>query len=69
MDETPAGSLPLPEREAVLEHAAALILKTWRSFDSARAGHPPQAVDHAAQFLDRSRKPHQHKTADKRDRS
>jgi aromatic-L-amino-acid decarboxylase len=33
-------SLPLPEREAVLEHAAALILETWRSFDSARADQP-----------------------------
>jgi aromatic-L-amino-acid decarboxylase len=40
MREEPAGSLSLPDREAVLEHAAALILETWRSFDTARAGQP-----------------------------
>jgi aromatic-L-amino-acid decarboxylase len=40
MPDEPAGSLSLPNREAVLEHAAALILETWRSFDSARAGQP-----------------------------
>jgi aromatic-L-amino-acid decarboxylase len=34
------ASLPLGDREAVLEHAAQLILETWRSFDSARAGQP-----------------------------
>jgi aromatic-L-amino-acid decarboxylase len=46
MTEGPAGSLGLPDREAVLEHAAALILDTWRSFDAARAGHPlPSARD------------------------
>jgi len=40
MSEGPAGSLALSDREAVLEHAAALILETWRSFDSARADQP-----------------------------
>jgi aromatic-L-amino-acid decarboxylase len=40
MRDEPAGSLSLPDREAVLDHAAALILETWRSFDSARAGQP-----------------------------
>ncbi len=40
MPDEPAGSLSLPNREAVLEHAAALILETWRSFDFARAGQP-----------------------------
>jgi aromatic-L-amino-acid decarboxylase len=34
------GSLALADREGVLEHAAQLILETWRSFDSARAGQP-----------------------------
>ncbi|MGA2006341.1 MAG: aminotransferase class V-fold PLP-dependent enzyme [Solirubrobacteraceae bacterium] len=48
MPEGPAGSLPLPDREAVLEHAAALILATWRSFDSARAGHPLAGARHHA---------------------
>ena len=35
-----SSPLALPDREKVLEHAAALILETWRSFDSARAGQP-----------------------------
>jgi aromatic-L-amino-acid decarboxylase len=35
-----SSPLALPDRERVLEHAAALILETWRSFDSARAGQP-----------------------------
>jgi aromatic-L-amino-acid decarboxylase len=48
MPEGPAGSLPLGDREAVLEHAAALILATWRSFDSARAGHPLAGARHHA---------------------
>jgi aromatic-L-amino-acid decarboxylase len=48
VSEGPAGSLPLPDREAVLEHAAALILATWRSFDSARAGHPLAGERHHA---------------------
>lgn len=33
-------SLPLPEREAVLEHARELILAAWKSFDQARADQP-----------------------------
>jgi aromatic-L-amino-acid decarboxylase len=33
-------SLPLPDRAAVLEHAARLILDAWRSFDHARPGQP-----------------------------
>ena len=40
MTDPPTSSLPLPGREAVLEHAAALILETWRSFDAARADQP-----------------------------
>ena len=48
MREEPAGSLPLPDREAVLEHAAALILETWRSFDAARAGQPLPTERHLA---------------------
>jgi aromatic-L-amino-acid decarboxylase len=35
-----SSPLALADRERVLEHAAALILETWRSFDSARAGQP-----------------------------
>jgi aromatic-L-amino-acid decarboxylase len=48
MREQPAGSLSLADREAVLEHAAALILETWRSFDSARAGQPLPGERHLA---------------------
>ncbi len=33
-------SLPLPDREAVLEHATDLILAAWKSFDHARPGQP-----------------------------
>jgi aromatic-L-amino-acid decarboxylase len=40
MTDRPTSSLPLPGREQVLEHAAALILETWRSFDAARADQP-----------------------------
>jgi aromatic-L-amino-acid decarboxylase len=32
--------LELDDREAVLEHAAALVLQAWRSFDHARPGQP-----------------------------
>src|SRR5581483_9063409 len=39
-------SLPLPGREQVLEHAARLILDTWRSFDHARPGQPLPAERH-----------------------
>jgi aromatic-L-amino-acid decarboxylase len=35
-----ASPLALADREAVLEHAKELILETWRSLDSARAGQP-----------------------------
>ncbi|MGH2873902.1 MAG: pyridoxal phosphate-dependent decarboxylase family protein, partial [Solirubrobacteraceae bacterium] len=35
-----APALPLPDREAVLHHAADLILAAWRSFDHARPGQP-----------------------------
>jgi aromatic-L-amino-acid decarboxylase len=48
MSELPAGSLALADREAVLEHAAALILETWRSFDAARAGQPLPSERHFA---------------------
>ena len=38
----PAGDpLALEDREAVLAHAAGLILAAWRSFDHPRAGQPP----------------------------
>jgi len=43
-----ASPLALADREAVLEHARELILATWRSFDSARAGHPPPGERHFA---------------------
>jgi hypothetical protein len=61
-------SRPARKRGALRGRAPLGFLALGRPGGS-RAGHPPQAVDHAAQFLDRSRKPHQHKTADKRDRS
>jgi len=35
-----SGTLALADREAVLEHAAAMILETWRSFDAHRSGQP-----------------------------
>jgi aromatic-L-amino-acid decarboxylase len=50
----PAGSLALADREAVLEHAAALILETWRSFDAPRGGQPlpgPAQMELLAQGL------------------
>lgn len=34
------ASLPLPDRTAVLEHAAGLMLRTWEGFDHPRAGQP-----------------------------
>jgi aromatic-L-amino-acid decarboxylase len=41
-------ALPLQEREQVLEHAARLILASWRSFDHARPQQPlPGARHHA----------------------
>jgi aromatic-L-amino-acid/L-tryptophan decarboxylase len=40
MSRPAAGSLGLADREAVLDHAAALILETWRSLDAARADQP-----------------------------
>jgi aromatic-L-amino-acid decarboxylase len=40
VSDQPAGSLALADREAVLEHAAALILETWRSFDAPRGDQP-----------------------------
>ena len=46
MTETPSGSLALPGREDVLEHAAALILATWRSFDAARETQPQPGERH-----------------------
>ena len=47
-DEHPTSSLPLEDRERVLDHAAALILETWRSFDAARAGQPLPTERHLA---------------------
>ncbi len=50
-DRTPVAAgpdgpaLPLPDREAVLEHAARLILTAWRSFDHARPGQPRPGAD------------------------
>jgi aromatic-L-amino-acid/L-tryptophan decarboxylase len=40
VDDDPGSSLPLPDRERVLEHAAGLILDSWRSFDHARPQQP-----------------------------
>ncbi len=48
MTDHPTSSLPLEGREAVLEHAAALILETWRSFDSARDDQPVPTERHLA---------------------
>ena len=39
-------SLPLPEREVVLDYAAQLILDAWRSFDHARPGQPVPGARH-----------------------
>ncbi len=48
MSDPQTSSLPLADRERVLEHATALILDAWRSFDSARSGQPlPGARHHA----------------------
>ncbi len=41
-------SLPLPERERVLEHATDLILSAWQSFDHARPGQPLPGAWHEA---------------------
>ena len=40
MDNEPGSTLPLHDREQVLEHAASLILASWRSFDHARPQQP-----------------------------
>ena len=48
MTERSTSSLPLQGREAVLEHAAALILDAWRSFDAARADQPLPTERHLA---------------------
>jgi aromatic-L-amino-acid decarboxylase len=47
-EEHPTSSLPLEDREAVLDHAAALMLETWRSFDAARATQPLPTERHLA---------------------
>ncbi len=39
-------SLPLTDREEVLEHAASLILGAWKSFDHARPGQPEPGERH-----------------------
>lgn len=39
-------ALPLQDREQVLEHAASLILASWRSFDHARPNQPAPAERH-----------------------
>ena len=43
-----ASPLALAEREQVLEHAMELILETWRSLDTARAGQPLPSARHLA---------------------
>jgi aromatic-L-amino-acid decarboxylase len=48
MSRPAAGSLGLADREAVLEHAAELILETWRSLDSARADQPLPDMEQVA---------------------
>ncbi|MGH2852303.1 MAG: pyridoxal phosphate-dependent decarboxylase family protein [Solirubrobacteraceae bacterium] len=48
MSRPAAGSLGLADREAVLEHAAELILDTWRSLDSARADQPLPSPEQVA---------------------
>ena len=45
-------SLPLPDRERVLEHASQLILGAWRSFDHARP-HQPVPVERHLELLSR----------------
>jgi aromatic-L-amino-acid decarboxylase len=42
----PGPALPLPDRERVLEHAAQLILASWRSFDHARPNQPLPTARH-----------------------
>lgn len=46
--ESDGPSLPLPERERVLEHARNLILSAWRSFDHARPEQPVPSEWHEA---------------------
>jgi aromatic-L-amino-acid decarboxylase len=40
------AALPLPHRDAVLEHAAQLIREAWRSFDHPRPGQPLPSERH-----------------------
>lgn len=40
------ASLPLPDRRAVLEHAAGLVLRTWEDLDHARPTQPAVADRH-----------------------
>jgi aromatic-L-amino-acid decarboxylase len=40
------ASLPLQDRHGVLDHAAALILQAWQSFDRARTTQPPVEERH-----------------------
>ncbi len=42
----PGPSLPLPDRERVLEYAAQLVLNAWQSFDHARPGQPLPTARH-----------------------
>jgi aromatic-L-amino-acid decarboxylase len=54
VDDDPGSSLPLYDRERVLEHAASLILASWRSFDHARPQQPlpaPRQMDLLARGL------------------
>ena len=46
MDNESGSTLPLHDREHVLEHAARLILASWRSFDHARPQQPLPASRH-----------------------
>ena len=46
MDNEPGSTLPLHDREQVLEHAASLILASWRSFDHARPQQPLPVARH-----------------------
>jgi aromatic-L-amino-acid/L-tryptophan decarboxylase len=46
VDNEPGSTLPLHDREQVLEHAASLILASWRSFDHARPQQPLPASRH-----------------------
>jgi aromatic-L-amino-acid decarboxylase len=46
VDNDPDSTLPLHDREQVLEHAANLILASWRSFDHARPQQPVPVARH-----------------------